>query len=569
MTPLHIELLGGMTLTLGGQPLSGLKTRKAEALLAYLACQQRPFTREALAAVFWDGSIEAQALANLRKLLSELRQVVGDYLRIERDVVCFNQDAPHEIDVVTFRQLSTALEEGDPLTPDTDPFVARLATAVALYRGDFLAGFYLRDSLAFDEWASLERERLRLRMMHALQWLTSQAVYQGHTDRALPYLQQWLALEPLSEEGHRLLMRLYAWRGQRNLALAQYQACASLLQDELNLPPTPETRHLAERIRHAPARPHHFPPTLPPLLDRARELATLNQQLDAPYGRCLTVTGLPGAGKSLLALHATAHRSSDFRHGIYRVALDGMPRDTAVNGRLWLVQTVIAALNPDLRHESELLDFLRQREMLLLLENVELDAAVVTAFLTRARQVAPHICWLNTGWQPLRLRGEWLLPLQGVTPVSKDEDEKEATIFTWLQQQATVAYPDLQPAIVRNALGAIYQFCDGLPLLLTLTAAALRAFPLDEIARQLPHNPDMLTSRARDLPARHLSLTALFQYTWDLLPANEQAALRDLAQHERPIPAMLRTALTAKQLLRSQDAQLPDWLKFCILAANG
>lgn len=567
MTPLHIELLGGMTLTLGGQPLSGLKTRKAEALLAYLACQQRPFTREALAAIFWDGSIEAQALANLRKLLSELRQVVGDYLRIERDVVCFNQDAPHEIDVVTFRQLSAALEERDPLTPDTDPFVARLATAVALYRGDFLAGFYLRDSLAFDEWASLERERLRLRMMYALHWLTSQAVYQGHSDRALSYLQQWLALEPLSEEGHRLLMRLYARRGQRNLALAQYQACASLLQDELNLPPASETRRLAERIRHAPARPYHFPPTLPPLLDRAHELAALNQQLDAPYGRCLTVTGLPGTGKSLLALHAIAHRSSDFRHGIYRVALDGTPRDTAVNGRLWLVQTVIAALNPDLRHESELLDFLRQREMLLLLENVELDAAAVTAFLTRARQVAPHICWLNTGWQPLRLPGEWLLPLQGVAPVSGNE--KETTIFTWLYQQATAAYPDLQPATVHNALGAIYQFCDGLPLLLALTAAALRAFPLDEIARQLPHNPDMLTSRARDLPARHRSLTALFQYTWDLLPANEQAALRALAQHEQPIPPTLRTALTAKQLIRSQDAQLPDWLKFCILAANG
>src|SRR5689334_5607699 len=91
--PLDLHLLGEVTLRKGGQPLAGLPSRKAEALLIYLACTRRPVAREVLADLLWDDRPTDLALSNLRTILSSLRKLVGEALLVERDRIVFNRES--------------------------------------------------------------------------------------------------------------------------------------------------------------------------------------------------------------------------------------------------------------------------------------------------------------------------------------------------------------------------------------------------------------------------------------------------------------------------------------------
>ncbi len=123
-----------------------------------------------------------------------------------------------------------------------------LTAATALYRGDFLEGFYLDGSPAFEQWALLERERLRTLAMAAYQQLSGQAAA-GQLDAAIAGAQRLLHLDPLHEPTHRQLMRLLAQIDQRSAALAQYATCRHLLASELAVTPDEMTIALFEQIR--------------------------------------------------------------------------------------------------------------------------------------------------------------------------------------------------------------------------------------------------------------------------------------------------------------------------------
>ncbi len=125
---------------------------------------------------------------------------------------------------------------------------ASLDTALDLYQGDFLAGFFV-DSTAFEQWATRERERLRLRAMEGLDRLVGGHLAQRAYAAGMATATRLLDMDPLREETHQQMMRLLALSGQRGKALEQYETCRRLLKDELGVEPTPETRALLERIR--------------------------------------------------------------------------------------------------------------------------------------------------------------------------------------------------------------------------------------------------------------------------------------------------------------------------------
>jgi DNA-binding SARP family transcriptional activator len=245
-----MSLLGGVTLKLGGQPLTGLASRRTEALLIYLACTGRSHTREALANLFWDDRPQSQTLGNLRVLLTSLRQTLGPYVTITRQTVAFNQDSPHWLDVVELETGLAAVRgqraQGAPLSPQA---LARLAGTLTLYQGDFLQGFYLRDCRDFEEWQVTERERLRLQTIEALHHLVTGYLTAGDYQAGLEQARRLLQLDPLREEIHRSLMRLLAYSGQRSAALAQYETCCQILADELDVEPLAETTVLYEQIK--------------------------------------------------------------------------------------------------------------------------------------------------------------------------------------------------------------------------------------------------------------------------------------------------------------------------------
>lgn len=579
MAALSIELLGGLNVQLHGRPLTNLKSRKAEALLIYLACQQRPFSRDYLAGFFWDSSERAQAQANLRKLLSGLRQAVGDFLLIDRDSVAFHGAGDYWLDVAAFQALaketSGAHQSAAPAEQD------QREQAMILYKGDFLAGFYLRDSLAFEEWAALERERLRLTAITLLTQLATLCLHRRRHQKGIVHATHLLALDPLNEHSHRLLMRLLVRDGQRHAALAQYGGCQRILAEELGVPPTAETTAVYERIRHAPERPYHFPAHASVILGREEELAQLYACLEKGEHPVLTLIGPGGVGKTRLALAAAADLSGDYRHGVYLVQLAGFAPAAGRPARAQLVAALANTLNVSFSgsHSSEqqLLDYLREKEMLVVLDNFEQFLEASDLLQSIQRQATAVTC-LVTCRQPLHLPGEWVLELTGL-PLPNSNRTLESihgSQFTapetypalqLFQQQARRVQADfaLTPENYQDVI-RLCRLVDGLPLGIELAAAASRAFTPVQIARQLQNNLDFLAGGARDLPARHRSARAIFEYAWELLNPRERAQFSRLtifhgrfnlhaAMAVAQIPPATLTALADKSMLHMGESE--------------
>ena len=154
---LEIFTLGGVQVLLGGEPVAGLGTRKAEALLIYLASTRRPQPREVLADLLWDERTQSQAMGNLRGVLTNLRQALGDSLTITREVAGINPDAVIWLDSLELENNLSAIRKQGKLKPDT----ARQASSILeLYKGEFLEGFTVFDCRGFEEWSVRERERM-------------------------------------------------------------------------------------------------------------------------------------------------------------------------------------------------------------------------------------------------------------------------------------------------------------------------------------------------------------------------------------------------------------------------
>lgn len=243
MPRLTLSFLGPFQAASDGQPVTGFESNKVRALLVYLAVEvDRPHGRETLSGLLWPDYPDRAALSNLRSALANLRQAIGDhsadppFLLITRDTIQFNAASDHSLDVAWLRDLPRQSSE-------------QTERAVEIYRGDFLEGFSLADSPAFEEWILVQREQYRLRMVDALHRLAAHYEDQRAYDRALAAARRALTLEPWDEAAHRQVMRGLAFGGQRSLALAQYETCRRLLRQELGVEPSQETTALAEAIR--------------------------------------------------------------------------------------------------------------------------------------------------------------------------------------------------------------------------------------------------------------------------------------------------------------------------------
>lgn len=237
---LCLEFLGGLRVRRGTAPITGFVSNKALALLCYLAVTARPHFRAALAARFWSQLPEADARMNLRRVLANLRTLVGEHLVITRDSVAFNAERPYSLDVAQFEAHLQRADAGE---------AEHLSAATACYRGDFLEGFALRDAPDFDEWMITEGERLRQLAFNALHELATHYARRGNYSAGIDYASRLLKLDPWREDAHRQLMLLLAESGQTSAALQQYELCRRVLRDDLGVEPFEATTLLYEQIR--------------------------------------------------------------------------------------------------------------------------------------------------------------------------------------------------------------------------------------------------------------------------------------------------------------------------------
>jgi DNA-binding SARP family transcriptional activator len=255
--PLRLTLFGGLR-AIPEEQGEGvvLPTRKARALLAYLACPPgRSHPRDKLTALLWGDMPQSQARTSLRQALYGLRMALAPVepkaLSLIDDTVAL-EPTNVEVDVLEFQHL---VSEGTPCA---------LEAAVALYQGEFLEGL-APEAPAFEEWLLAERERLREQAIEALAKLLDHQRSAGALEAALQTGLRLLAFEPAQESVHRDVIRLQLLLGRRSAALRQYQLCVDALKRELGVEPEAETKDLYHEILHAAPVVRRMPGDVPPV----------------------------------------------------------------------------------------------------------------------------------------------------------------------------------------------------------------------------------------------------------------------------------------------------------------
>lgn len=535
-------MLGPPQVRLDGAPLD-TDRRKAIALLAYLAVTARAHTREQLAALLWPDYTRDSALAYLRRTLWELNHSLGkEWLRLERDNIALPRAPGLWVDTDDFLTLTHSPSSSNET----------LAQALALYRGDFLSGFYVADTASFEDWQRQQSEYFQRELGRACERLVKALLESGDFEFALPYAQRWLSLDTLNESAQRALMRLYAAMGDRAALLRQYENCTQMLKDELGVAPQPETSQLYQQLLQssaAAAQPKqvshttsrrteeqnlHLPALPTPFIGRRSELEQIKALLLDPAQRLVTLTGPGGTGKTRLSIQAASEVAEHFPDGVWFAPL------AALQSAEGLVPAVAKALDFSFYKEEErprqqLLEYLWEKELLLILDNFEhLAGNGALQLVSDILQTARRVKLLVTSRVRLNVQGEQLYQVKGMrvpepsAVAAWQHPDAELQSFSGLNlfvERARRVQPTFQldsHSLVHAA--EICQLVEGLPLGIELAAAWLELLTPGEIAAEIRHSLDFLESQAADISDRQRSLRAVFESSWKLLDDNEQQA---------------------------------------------
>ncbi|MEZ4713391.1 MAG: BTAD domain-containing putative transcriptional regulator [Caldilineaceae bacterium] len=586
---LHINLLGSSEIYLDDQLLLRFRTRKAQALLIYLAVTERSWTRDALATLFWPETDDASARKNLRDILPPLRRQLAGYLLIDGEMIGLNMSGQSKCDVLNFRTvLEKQLQNIDTNT---------LAETLHLYGGAFLEGFATsRISADFEMWALRERERLHQLALMGFTTLCRRQQENGAYEAALVTNRQLLKFAPWDEASHRRQMLLLAQSGQQAAALAHFDACRHILAEELDAEPDAETVALYEQIKAGralgePAQPaaspsptapgpqpppHNLPRQLTSLIGRAGDIDAVQQLLKEESTALLTLVGQGGVGKTRLALAVAqqwrTHAAPFFPDGIWFVPLAGIAAGEQATEQIVgaIAQAMGVTLGGAAPLSQQLIRALQGQQLLLVLDNFE-HLVAEQAFLLEIVQTAQQVKILITSREQLHLHAERLYPVSGLlvpetaelseqshlAPLPGQDDNQQKRLPSPLDLKR---YTSVQLFIARaqqrlpefhlttqnqHNIGRMCRLLGGVPLGIELAAqlyveqgAAVLTQLIAEIELLDPLEPqpqtgpvglDHLQTPAIDLPARQRSIYAVFLHSWRLLTPAEQMLLRHCA----------------------------------------
>ena len=559
MAHLSLALMGSFMATLDGQPVTGFRYDKVRALLAYLAVESnRSHRREHLCDLLWPEFEPELARQNLSQALYCLRRlfggVIGSFLLADRHEIQFNLDSDYWLDVAEF---SSMADEGTRTA--TFATLEHWERVVALYKGDFLEGFSLPDAAPFDEWVMLQREWLLRLAMDTLRRLVVGWREQSCPERALGHAWHLVELEPWEEDTHRQIMALLVECGRPGEALAQYEQCRQILRQELNVEPQSQTTDLYTAIQHGYTRntiesqdsPQATYSSLPvqttPLIGREQEMALIARLLANPDCRLLTITGPGGIGKSRLAFQIAQVESEDSDQNVHSIDLSMVEKadllPTAILQELQVPSYGI--FDPQRR----LLAYLRDKEMLLLLDNFD-HLGDGVAFVSQILQSAPTLKLIVTSRERLNLHTEWLVPLEGLAlplpaavaggdklrlkagpgqqPAAADSVGSYAAIQLFLHCARHV-HSGFNPA--PDEIDHIVQICqllDGNPLAIELAAAWTRILSYEQMVKELEENLSLLATTQQDVSLRHRTMSAVFERSWRHLSTADQSLLCQL-----------------------------------------
>jgi predicted ATPase/DNA-binding SARP family transcriptional activator len=556
---LEVRVLGQFEVRLDGQPVE-IASRPAQSLLAYLmlnaGAAQR---REKLSGLFWPEATEDNARSNLRHALWRIRRALeGDgrrYLLTDHLTIAFDAAADYWLD-------AAELERGNSLD--------ELIQSLSAYHGELLPGFY-------DDWVSLERERLQAAFERRMQSLLERLIADRRWLEALNWSERWIALGGVPEPAYRALMQAHHGLGDMSSVAAAYQRCVSALQTELGVELSDQTRALYQQLStattpaaSAPVMPppvpvastpfNNLPAPATPFIGRVATRAEVATLLLDPACRLLTLFGPGGIGKTRLAVQVAAEQAAQFSDGVCFIPL------ASVTSPEFILSAIAHALRFSFYGgtdpQIQLLGYLRDKTMLLVMDNFE-HLVEGSSLLAEMLEDAPQIKLIVTSRERLNLHGEWLFEVMGLTIPENDAAEIEnfsaAQLFLQSSRRLSPGFApsaDDKPHVAR-----ICRLVQGMPLAIELAAAWVRAASLSEIEKEIKRNLDFLSTTLRDIPERHRSLRAVFEHSWQLLTAEEQRVFRSLsvfrggfgreaAEQVAAASLLLLSALVDKSLLR-------------------
>ena len=402
-----------------------------------------------------------------------------------------------------------------------------------LYRGEFLEGVELPGAPLIDEWITDRRYRYRAMALGALDSVVGTALASGDSDTAMAAARGILAVEPWHEGAHRALMRCFAIAGQPSAALAQYETCRHILDQELGVEPDPATRDLLREIRTQesapPVRRGELPVPSGTLIGRERELGHVAELLHDPACRLVTIVGPGGVGKTRLAV-AVGRQAQVQGDEVHSVSLAGLRPAHEEDAAPLVVGTIVDALGLASAARGDpveaLVEQLRHRRLLLVLDNFDRLSsaiAVVAAMVAAAAQVRVVV----TSRRRLGLGAEWVVELEGLaSPPPGSEAEAcsypAGELFGERSRQAG-GDPKGDP----SAVARICRLVGGMPLALEMAARWTRAVPPAGIADRLEQGLDLLETTAADVEPRHRSMRSVLDWSWEML---DPSAARVLAR---------------------------------------
>ncbi len=580
---LSFTLLGGGGIQQGSLPLAGFRSRKEAALLFYLAHTGRSHRREHLADLLWDGRSSTRALSNLRTVLARLRKRIGDALVTTREDVSL---AAERVGRVDSRFLLDALEGfGEPDTPSR---ADELRDLLALHQGEFLADFYLPDAPRFDLWLTTTREHIRRQVVAGYQRLVRCDSVVGLLERGISDVRRWLEIDEWNETAHTLLIQMLLESDCQQEACQHYGDCERLFRTELGIDPPAEMSILIENVPAAPSisgtirRPAESNLPLPydPFFGRVNAQEEINTCLDQPWCRLITLTGMGGVGKTRLATAIARQRLDRAHNGVWLVDLDHLDPDDPDPSEAIAVEiatTLSFPLRGSARPDRQLIAYLQNQQMLLVLDNYEHLLAGGAEIVTEILQRCTAVQMIVTSRQPLGIRGESVFPLGGLSYSGADDaEEPSEAVALFLARRAQQRWDSPSD----EELAAIRRICarvEGLPLAIELSAGLTRHFTAQEIESALGQGFDVLETSLRDVPLRHRSLRQVFEMSWRLLPPNSQVLLARLAVLEsgfdedaaREIAGADRAHLTAlcDQSLLRRDASTRHYFLHPVIRA--
>jgi predicted ATPase len=479
--------------------------------------------RDALAFLFWPDLPETEARSKLRSHLHYITQGLPrqdfPWLLADKRTVRWNAEAPTWIDVKDFEKLANAKE---------------FERAVELYTGDLLSGFE-------DEWIAAPRARLSERQIELLTGLFEDLRKQGERARAIQYAQQLLALDPWREDVMAAVIAMRTETGDRAGAVQAYREFANRLREELGVEPSSVTQHAYEAVLSgetagAPAEQvaratmgHNLPSYLTSFVDRIAEMKAL--QTATLDRRLVTVTGPGGVGKTRLAIEAARQITDRFSGGVWLINLASVTDDRLV------ASTVAAELGFADRSENGLIEALRDRHALLILDNCE-HLRGIPQFAARLAQHCARLHFIATSREPLRITGEWIqrVPSLRVVDAHHASESFEGlfdapAVRLFLDRAADVSPFHAAGALSSEdcrALATITQRLDGIPLAIELAAARTSALSLKLIAQRLDERFTLLAGASRAAPPRHQTMRATLDWSFDSLTHVEQRVLMRL-----------------------------------------